>query len=687
MPWQLNPLFVGREAELRTLARQLKEGGTAAIGQSLAVTGMGGQGKTQLAVELAYRVGPWFAGGVFWVSCAEPASIPDAVAACGTALYATEAGFSARPLPERVALVGSAWASPLPRLLIFDNCEDEAILDDWAPKSGGCRLLLTARRLSWSPARGIAKVPLGRLARSESLTLLHQHRPDLRPDDPGVDAIADELADLPLALELAGSYLARYRHEPIGAPGTYVAELTATDGLAHASLRIEDPQASGGFRSLTGHEKDIARTFEVSLRRLRPDDPADAFARELLARAAWLAPGEPIPHHLLRLCADVEVDDAEASRRFAEALNRLLDLALIERASGEGGEVVLHRLLAVFARSRMEQAEAARRAVEIAVGKEADRLLAQNDPTPFRDWATHLVAVAAAAARDRTEPFINLLNVAGCYSRLIADFEASHAMLWEAAQRAEASLGPDHPQVARTLTNLGIVQHERGELAAAEASETRALAINEKAFGPDHLEVAITLGNLGNMQRERGELAAAEASHTRALAIKEKAFGPDHPQVAITLGNLGNVQRERGELAAAETSLTRALAIMKKAFGPDHPRVARTLTNLGIVQRQRGELAGAEASQTRALGIKEKAFGPDHPEFAITLVNLGNVQRELGRTSDARANYARAVAVLSARLGDGHPNTVWGRRVLRELDSEATQARQRGTESNGRRGA
>ena len=81
MPWPRNRFFVGREPELRTLARQLKEGGTAAIGQSPAVTGLGGQGKTQLAVELAYRVGRWFAGGVFWVSCAEPASIPDAVAA------------------------------------------------------------------------------------------------------------------------------------------------------------------------------------------------------------------------------------------------------------------------------------------------------------------------------------------------------------------------------------------------------------------------------------------------------------------------------------------------------------------------------------------------------------------------------------------------------------------------------
>ena len=330
---------------------------------------MGGQGKTQFAVEFAYRFGRWFTGGVFWVGCADPAAVPEAIAACGPALYPGDAGFSARPLPERVALVASAWAGPLPRLLIFDNCEEEALLDAWAPKGGGCRLLLTARRASWSPARGITAVPLGLLPPVESLALLRRHRPDLAPDDPGLAAIAAELGQLPLALELAGSYLARYRDDPIGAPAAYLAELRAADVLAHASMAIEDLEAPGGSRTLTGHEKNVARTFEVSLRRLRPDDPVDTLARDLLARAAWLAPGEPIPRHLLKLCSGVAADDPAAVRRFADALDRLLNLTLIERTSTGGG--VLHRLVAAFARSRMEQAEAGRSAVEATVGDEA----------------------------------------------------------------------------------------------------------------------------------------------------------------------------------------------------------------------------------------------------------------------------------------------------------------------------
>jgi tetratricopeptide (TPR) repeat protein len=582
MPWPQNRSFVGRETDLRTLARRLKQGGTAAVGQNPAVTGMGGQGKTQLAVELAYRYGRWFKGGVFWVNCAERASVSESVAACGTALFVADAGFSGRPLPERVAAVASALANDLPRLLIFDNCEDEAILDDWAPKGGGCRLLLTARRLSWSPARGIDPVPLGKFSRSESLALLRRHRRDLAADNPALDAIAEELGDLPLALELAGSFLGRYRDEFFGTPSAYLAELRSENVLAHASLTITDPEAPEHSRLPTGHERDVARTFAVSFGRLRPENAVDSLAREVFARAAWLAPGVPIPRHLLKLCAGIAADDAKAGRAFADALGRLLDLALVERAGAEGG-IVLHRLLAAFGRSRLEQAAAARHAAELALGREANRLLPHNDPSPFRTWGAHLTAVALAAGRDGTKAAANLLNVAGYYSKLVADFEASQAMLEQAASRAEVVFGPDHPELARCLGNLGNVRYARGDLAAAQDSQAKALAIKETAYGPDHPEVAGILNNLGNVQGERGDLAAAQASLTRALAINEKAYGPDHPQVARTLGNLSLVQRDLGRIAEARDLHTRAAAIFAAKLGGQHPdtlKASRFLADL-----------------------------------------------------------------------------------------------------------
>jgi hypothetical protein len=118
MPLTRNPMFVGRDADLRTLA---------SIGQIVASTGMGGIGKTNLATEFVHRYGRYFAGGVFWLSFADPNTIPTEIAACGLSGLIDHPGWSDLPLDEQVQLVRRAWQEPIPRLLVFDNC-DESVM-------------------------------------------------------------------------------------------------------------------------------------------------------------------------------------------------------------------------------------------------------------------------------------------------------------------------------------------------------------------------------------------------------------------------------------------------------------------------------------------------------------------------------------------------------------------------------
>jgi len=144
MPLAPNPLFVGREADLMSLAQALVSGGTAAISQIAAATGLGGIGKTQLAAEFAHRYGSFFLGGVFWLGFADAGAIPGEVARCGAGLGLRD-DFEQLPLEQQVQLVAAAWHGPLPRLLIFDNCEDEALVEAWRATTGGCRVLITSR--------------------------------------------------------------------------------------------------------------------------------------------------------------------------------------------------------------------------------------------------------------------------------------------------------------------------------------------------------------------------------------------------------------------------------------------------------------------------------------------------------------------------------------------------------------
>jgi hypothetical protein len=297
MPIRSNPLFVGRGEELLQVAAALRGGDTTvALGQVVASTGLGGLGKTQLAVEFVHRYGRFFAGGVFWLSFASVDEIPLQVAAfAGSGAAGLEADVASRPLEERVQLVMGAWQSALPRLLVLDNCEEEALLEAWRPTSGGCRVLVTSRRSHWSPTLGVHALPLGLLPRSDSIELLRRYRPDLACDDLGLDAIADKLGDLPLALHLAGSYLRAYLAEV--SLDDYLAELDQPAVIRHASLLGEGLDDSP---SPTHHVQSLAQTFALCLDRLDREREVDRVAIALLARMAWLAPGEVIPRDLLR---------------------------------------------------------------------------------------------------------------------------------------------------------------------------------------------------------------------------------------------------------------------------------------------------------------------------------------------------------------------------------------------------
>lgn len=267
MPLSRNPLFVGREQDLKRLARVLKGGSAIAIGQveTAATTGLGGIGKTQLASEFVHRYGRFFAGGVFWISFADPKAIPAEIAACGGAgALNLSPDFGERSLDDQIKLVQAAWQEPVPRLLIFDNCEEPDLLAQWRPPSGGCRLLVTSRRADWELMLGVQTLPLDVLNRAESIALLRNHYPDA--DDAILDAIAEELGDLPLALHLAGSYLARYRRTI--SPAKYLEQLRDPALLQHRSLK-------GREYSPTGHVQNVYRTIALSYDQLDPTDPVD----------------------------------------------------------------------------------------------------------------------------------------------------------------------------------------------------------------------------------------------------------------------------------------------------------------------------------------------------------------------------------------------------------------------------
>jgi tetratricopeptide (TPR) repeat protein len=651
MPLAPNPLFVGRGEELLHIARALRGSGTVALGQVIASTGLGGVGKTQLAVELVHRYARFFAGGVFWLSFASAEEIALHVAACaGTGAIGLEADVSRLSVEERVKLVTGAWQSTVPRLLVFDNCEAEALLEAWRPPSGACRVLVTSRRADWSPTLGVTALALDPLPRQHSIELLRRYRPDLAADDPGLDTVAHELGDLPLALHLAGSYLRAYRAE-VGLDD-YLTDLDQPAVFRHASLLgvgLDDTP------SPTRHVQSLAQTFAVCLGRLDREHEVDRVAFALLARMACLAPGEAVPRDLL----GKTLEEAGPLRR-ADGLRRLGAVGLVEE--GEGW-LRLHRLLVHFVRQETLDPDA-QPAVDRALIDCGDAAEMGHLTGPALAAAIpHLVDVAGRDAGD--EPRIAALCAAtGQALHRSGDLQGARPWYERALAIRERTLGSDHPNTATSLSKLAVLLRDQGDLAGARTRSERALAIRERVLGPDDPATATSLNNLAGLLLEQGELVAARPLYERALVIRERALGPDHPETAFSLSSLAVLLWFQGELAAARPLHEHALAIRERVLEPDHPDTAWSLHSLAVLLRDQGELAAARPLLERALAIRERVLGLDHPETTYSLISLALLFKAHGEFSAARPLLERALVIRERVLGPDHPLTAFSLNTL-----------------------
>ena len=313
VPYARNPLFTGHQDRLVEIAKLLRGDTQSLVGcPVVGISGIGGIGKTQIATEFVHRYGQFFPGGVFWINCTSQDATPFEVAQCGTSRHLNIcAGFETLPLETQVELVLAAWDSPVPRLIILDNCEDEDILVSWKRPSGGTRTLVTSRRPEWPLTLGVIPCPMGVLSRQEGTLLLSRY---LQAEDsstqPVLASIAEALGDLPLALHLAGSFLARYRN--ITSSTDYLQALSREDLLDHPSLKGRGLRKES---SPTDHEQHVARTFAISFERLQGADATDEVALKMLARTACLIPNVPFDFSFLPACVgldDEEDEDAQS---------------------------------------------------------------------------------------------------------------------------------------------------------------------------------------------------------------------------------------------------------------------------------------------------------------------------------------------------------------------------------------
>ncbi len=639
VPYLRNAYFTGREGILKRLHTVLSGREVAAVSQTRAISGLGGIGKTQTAVEYAYRYGQEY-DLVLWV-----------LADARTTLVAQLAGLAVHfGLSHQAEADQYRLAQAVKRhlesqeeqvwLLILDNVENLQVVQEFLPARGNGAVLLTTRLHDVGTA--IRKLELDTMTCEEGVQFLQARLgAGVEPERPAFTEAERQAAEqlwtllggLPLALDQAAAFVQETGYSVL----EYLRLFHQAEG---ALLRRRGLQA-------TDHLDSVAVTFEVAWKQVHQLSPA---AAELLRLCAFLAP-DAIPEELFTeheaLLPPSLREALERQLGWQEVLGVLRRYSLLGRQA-ETRVLSLHRLVQAVLREELDR-EAQRRWAEQAVHlvdaafpaetpetwAQCERLLPQA--LQVTQWIEQHQVKSAEAG--------HLLFRLGAYLHFRGGHDAALESLYlRAIHILEQQLGKEHAQVAYPLNNLGMYYWGLGKT-EAEQLMLRALHIWEQQVGEGHAEVVEALNNLGIYYEEQGKYADAEPVYLRALAICEQQLGPRHDSTARALYNIANLYVDQGRYTEAESLYRRALDIWEHLFGQEHSRVGFPLEGLAHLYREQGMYAQAEPLYHRALRVWEPQYGAENAVNVDPLRGLATLYREQGMYAEAEPLYQRALSL------------------------------------------
>jgi tetratricopeptide (TPR) repeat protein len=516
-----NRSFSGRGGLLEQLYASLQAELAAAVVPTGAVHGLGGVGKTELALEFAHRFSSDY-DITWWMPAEQPTSATAALAALAGRMGVEQVADQS----EMVAGLFDLLRQRDRWLLIYDNAERPDRLVGLLPPGGGGKVLVTSRWPAWGSQATPLRVNV--LSREESVAFLAKRTG--ADDQAALDELAELLGNLPLALEEAAAYL-----EETGAGLDEYLEFVRE--RARELFGLDHPPVDEH-----GDQRRVATVWSLSLDQVHQEAPA---AEALLNLCAFLAPDIPrglpreqpqlLPEELARA-----VSDPLAYNRMLAAVGRY-SLATVTPTT-----IGMHRLVQAVIQARLGD-EGERRWAEAAVGLLRDSF--PDDSWEVATWPTcerllpHVLAVAGHAERlgIAAEQAGWLLDRASAYLRERGQYRQARPLAEHAVTVTEAALGPADPRVAWHYDEFGRVLRALGELTEARIQSERAVAVGEAAFGPDDPDVAGGRNNLGLVLHDLGDLEGARQQFEGALAISEAALGPDHSTVATYRGNLAGV--------------------------------------------------------------------------------------------------------------------------------------------------
>ena len=695
LPYRRNPFFTGREALLDSLHTRLQT----SPAQIYALCGLGGIGKTQTALEYAYRFYDAYQS-IFWL----PAETTEMLARhcqslirrLGIASTLTEQA------PEASLELLRTWLETHQNwLLILDNVELVAVIEPLLPTLFHGHLLLTTRAQATGPLA--QHIDLKQMSDEESALLLLRRAKYLSASAPlhtikehdahEARAIGKLLGGLPLALDQAGAYI-----EETGC--------SMADYLARYQRHRKDLLARRGNNPME-HPLSITGTISLCTERLEQEQQT---AAELLYCCAFLH-RESITEELLSLLAP------ELGAQLApllsdplaldDAIARLRALSLLYRQTTTHG-LVVHSLVQAILRDTLSQEQRDTWLGRILRGlnhtfteESSTQTLRQNEQLlPQVLQCLEYLEQARSAPPEAS----SLLYKAARYLALRGHYIQAEDFLHRALDllRQSSSTSTQSRDEARQLYSslygcLGLVYEARGAYQQAEQAYARSLELLEHILPAEDPELSEALENSGRLALEQGRFLQAQHLLQRALVLRQRDLGLGHPHLIPLIKLIANLAYEQGQYQQAETLLLHAVTLGQQTLGATHPHTIESISSLatiykllghyqqaqelyqqtilqmdsgdetmqystipslrglGLLYGLQGEYERAIALLKQALAICQQIAGHTHPETAESLRTLGLVYRLQGDLSQAEAFLRRAYTVFASSLGANHP--------------------------------
>ncbi|MCC5647235.1 tetratricopeptide repeat protein [Nostoc sp. CHAB 5824] len=639
--------FVGRNEKLVELHKKLLQNDNAAI---LAVAGMGGMGKTELATQYAQRNKVNYPGGLCWLD-ARKLDLAAEIVEFAKFYMKLEVPRTLLTSQEQAKWCWHNWQPQTGLVLVvLDNVDD---VTNWEnsrqvlPTDNRFCILMTTRLRNLGST--VQQITLNELSPNDALNLLtallgeNDRRVQREPQTAA--NLCKWLGYLPLGLQLVGAYLA------------------------------EDPNLSLTeiLQQLPAQQKSqLEAVFELSWQQL------DSITQRVGELLSLFAP-DIIPWQIVESVsqqlnwAKVDVD---------EARKQLYKRHLIQSVAEGESCYKIHPLIREFLQGKQVESKIANElqqaisTIFVEIAKTIPDSLTIEHIKSVQLAIPHLAEVAqnlTAAVQD--EDLIYIFVGLGRFYEEQGLYALAESWCQQCLSTVQTRLGEEHPNVATSFNNLGAIYQSQGRDDQAEPLYQQALALRKRLLGEEHPSVATSLACLANIYSSQGRYDQAEPLYLQALELRKRLLGEANPSVATSLNNLALLYEFQGRYDQAEPLFLQALELNKRLLGDAHPSVATNLNNLASLYKSQGRYDQAEPLFLQALELNKRLLGEAHPHVATSLNNLANLYNSQRRYDQAEPLYLQALEIRQQVFGVNHPNTVTVRENLENLQAQMSANR------------